>query len=256
MIGARFDLAMAEAWPAAETEKHGKWLFRFTEGVTRRANSVLCVGQPAEVQSAIAAAEDFYAQRDLPTVFMVSDALTPPAVRETLAAHGYREDAATWIVHRDLPATSTLGVGQVHWRMEVTDEPSDQWFDTFWAVEGDRHGSAAAAVYRNRLLQPSWPTRFVTVTGADEHAPSSVGQVVVVDDIACLQCLATAPIGRRRGAGTASVAQRLAVAAELGAKTAFAAVMADNAASLGLLERLGFQQSHQYRYMRRQSPSA
>ena len=54
-----------------------------------------------------------------------------------------------------------------------------------------------------------------------------------------LQCLATVPVGRRLGAGTVVVEELTRLAASLGARAVFCAVMVNNKASLGLFDRLG-----------------
>ena len=112
---------------------------------------------------------------------------------------------------------------------------------------GGRGGPAAEQVLRDVLLRPESPSRFITV--GEQRSVLAVGQVVVVGEIACVQCLATVPAGRRRGAGTAVVAALTREAASIGATRVFAAVMPDNDPSLGLFGRLGYAQSHTYRYL-------
>lgn len=246
-IGGQLDLAMATAWPPAVTQDCDGWTLRYAEGITRRANSVLACGRPAELGAAVAEAEQFYAQRDAAPVFLVSEASTPPEVTDELTSRGYVEDAPTWIIHRELhPSPRSVSSG-TRWTIDVSDSLTDTWFDSYWAVEGDRRGPAAAKTLRHVLLRPTSPTRFVTVS--EQGSVLSVGQVVVVGEWACLQCLATVAAGRRRGAGTAVIEALTEQAASLGAKGTFGAVMADNDASLGLFDRLGYERSHKYRYL-------
>lgn len=246
-IGPQLDDAMARAWPPAITERIAGWTLRYTAGVTRRANSVLAVGAPADLAASIAAAEAFYARHAASPAFLISDASTPSDVGAALVERGYVEDAPTWILHRDVDSYSPPQARRTEWRIDSADLVTDEWFDSYWTVEGGRRGLAAVRVFRDVLLRPRLPTRFVTV--ADEGAVFAVGQVVVVGDIGCLQCLATVPSHRRLGAGAAVVDALEREAASLGAKVVFGAVMADNAASLGMFDRLGYEPSHQYRYL-------
>ena len=142
--------------------------------------------------------------------------------------------------------SSPSAVAPAAWRVDATDSVTDAWFDAYWAVEGGRRGPDAEQILRDVLLQPPLPTRFVTV--GDHRSVFAVGQLVVVGESACLQCLATVPAHRRQGAGAAVVAALTREAASLGASVTFGAVMADNEASLGLFGRLGYERSHQYRY--------
>ena len=245
-IGPQLDDAMARAWPSANSERVAGWTLRYTGGVTRRANSVLAVGTPADVGAAIAAAEAFYHRHAAPPVFLISDASTPTDVGAALAERGYVEEAPTWIIHCAVDRSSPSAVAPAVWRVDATDSVTDAWFDAYWAVEGGRRGPDAEQILRDVLLQPPLPTRFVTV--GDHRSVFAVGQLVVVGESACLQCLATVPAHRRQGAGAAVVAALTREAASLGASVMFGAVMADNEASLGLFGRLGYERSHQYRY--------
>ena len=208
---------------------------------------MLTVGEPADVGAAIALVEDFYERHAAPPVFLVSDASTPSAVAVELAEHGYVEDAWTWIVHRDVDQSSPRTIRSLGWAVGASDAVTDEWFDAYWAVEEDRRGPDAAQIFRDVLLQPALPTRFVTI--GEQRSVMAVGQVVVAGPWACVQCLATVPASRRRGAGTAVVEVLTREAASLGARAVFGAVMADNRASLRLFDRLGYERSHRYRYL-------
>ncbi len=245
-IGPTLDDAMARAWPPAVTETIDDWTLRYSYGVTRRANSVLTTGKPVDLGEAIAAGESFYTQRGAPPVFLVSDASTPSEVGSGLAERGYAEDGRTWIVHRDVDPSPPGSDMPSVWNVETSDTVTDGWFDAYCAVEGGRRGPGVMQVVRDVLLQPARPARFVTV--GEQGSVLAVGQVVVVGETACAQCLATVPAGRRRGAGTAVIGALTGEAALLGARVIFGAVMADNEASLDLFDRLGYQRSHQYRY--------
>lgn len=237
---------MAAAWPPAEVQEFAGWQFRHTMGITRRANSVLAASAPDDISGAVDAAEDFYRQRNLPTVFLVSEASTPVSVRQVLEDRGYVESATTWMLWSptaeildSLPTQDRLSV-------QVSAAPTDDWFDLYWKVESLRHGPHAADLMRRTLLNPKWPAVYVAAGDLEDMV--SVGQVVIQNDWGCAQCLATAPAGRRRGAAT-QVIRRLAIEAGAGgASKIFVAVMASNTASLGLCERASMRRSHRYSY--------
>lgn len=256
------DIAMAAAWPPAVVESHGDWLFRYTSGVTRRANSVLTLGQPADIDAAIAAAEQFYERHDAPPVFMATEASTPTVVIDALAERGYVATAPTWLLAStpaditaantrratSSPATKTAAQANERWTTVVTTEPTDSWFETYWAVDPTRgvHKSVAPEQVLREVLLGTTSAVFVELI--DDGRSASVGQVVIGDTWACAQCLATAPFARRSGAGT-QVMRQLALQAEHRQIPGFfAAVMASNEASLGLCERLSLRRSHQYSY--------
>lgn len=260
MNGQQIDRLMAAAWRPAESTRHGDWLFRSTlsttgHAVTRRANSVLVDGQPddrVQFSAAIDAAEAFYAERNSPPVFQVSDVLAGPGVAGALIDRGYRPSATTAMLTANIETSVSEQADD--WRAEVGELPSDDWFDTYWDVEqGRRTAPDEAATLRNVLLQPAYPARFVTVRPDDGLAGqiAAAGQVVVVDGWGCCQCLVTAAWARRRGAASVVMHRLATQSRRLGADRLFAAVMADNSASLALCAGLGFVRSHTYSYFAR-----
>ena len=251
---AELDLLMASAWPAAQVAREAGWQFRFTEGVTRRANSVLAVGQPDDLEAAIDAAERFYAGLGAPPVFYVSEASSPESLADALTIREYTSSATTWILWSETD-TVIAATSAIHgWPLDTSSEVGDAWFDTYWGVEAARRFSAAkAAVLRSVLLQPQAPAIFVSARDPERQTgvALAVGQAVIQDRWACVQCLATRPEVRRRGAATAVLSRLAAEAGRAGAERIFAAVMADNPASLRLFERASFRRSHRYRYFSR-----
>ena len=89
------DELMANAWPPVVVEDHAGWRFRWAQGVTRRANSVLAVGADDSVPALVAKAERFYERRRATTTFLVSAASAPPSLVDHLARHGYESSART-----------------------------------------------------------------------------------------------------------------------------------------------------------------
>jgi len=123
----------ANAWPARITQTVGGWRLRYTDGITRRANSVwpnlsTLSTHPEKFRTAplsiveatspkagmgqnfsgehpqlnqtnlaeqLATVENFYAQRNLPARFQICPAAQPPTLDETLTQRGYQKDAPT-----------------------------------------------------------------------------------------------------------------------------------------------------------------
>lgn len=244
---AHLDRVIAESWPAAVVDEADGWLRRRAAGVTRRANSVFTDGCPPELDEAIDDAERFYADHALPPVFLCTEAITPASVTQALLDRGYRPTAPTWVLVADAASVQSTA-SSTPWTTTPSTDPTDEWFDAYWA---DAHGARPASdrtVVRGVLLDPPHPRAFV-VAETDDGEVAAVGQVVVVQGTGCLQCLVTVPAHRRRGAGRAVVEALLAEARTLHAARTVAAVMTDNAPSLALFETLGFERSHRYEYL-------
>ena len=247
---ALLDELMANAWPPALDERHDGWRFRWADGVTRRANSVLAVGGGDRLVELVGLAEGFYRSRGAAVLFQVSIASAAPSLGDHLTERGYRSAARTLVAQaatRDVVGRTERAT---NWSIEVTDHPTDAWFDAYWAVESTRGRSPGdAAICRDVLLAPRHPTVFVAVReGSDVIA---VGQIVTEEGWAGMQCMATHPGHRRRGAASAVLHQLALEALDREVEQMYLAVMADNQAALALYHRANFNVTHDYSYFAR-----
>lgn len=239
------DELMANAWPPVAVERHDGWRFRWSNGVTRRANSALAVGGD-DVAALLAHAESFYEARGAPPLLQVTTASAPPTLARYLEAGGYRPTARTFVaraVTSDVVSRTDAGSHDV----ESEDSPTDEWFDAYWSVESTRGRSDAdRATCREVLLAPSLPTVFALAR--DDSDVVGVGQVVIERGWGGVQCMATRTANRRRGVARAVLHALAKAAFQQGARDMYLAVMADNAAGQELYERSGFHRVHEYSY--------
>lgn len=245
------DRATAEAWPALETVELDGWLLRFTHGVTRRANSVLAIGgEPAALPERVDAAERFYAQRQAPARFLVSDASASAALAPLLAARGYRSEVRTIMMAASVEVVELATKWAAPWRVELADRLDERWFCAYGSE--DRPSQATPVrerMLREVLLVPPAPALFVTVTGPGHGSPTAVGQLVLHDCGGSVQCMTTVPARRRRGGATAVLHAMASAAAEAGVDHLHLGVEAANAGAIALYERAGFAPSHEYLYL-------
>jgi len=243
--GPLLDELMANAWHPLTEEVHGGWRYRWSHGVTRRANSALAFGMTDAVEDLVARAEDFYGRRGAPTLVQVSTASAPRGLPAYLRSRGYRSIARTLVEE----ATTAAVVQQTKSRfdLEITTTPTDEWFDTYWSVESARgRGDTDMALCREVLLAPELPTVFVAVRSG--HRVLGVGQLVVERGWAGVQCMATCSSGRRQGVARAVLNGLATEAAQRGIGRMYLAVMADNEAATALYSRAGFRTTHDYSY--------
>lgn len=239
------DELMANAWPPLVVERRHGWRFRWTSGVTRRANSALAVGGDGHIAELMKAAESFYERHASPCLIQVTGASAPPGLGPRLEAGGYQPTARTLVARAatgDVLARTHSG----DYEIAVSDHPIDEWFETYWSVESGRRSADGAAVVRDVLVAAPRPKAFVVVRGGDGVA--AVGQVVVERGWAGVQCIATRPPHRREGAATAVLHTLAEEASRRNAGRMYLAVMADNDPALGLFDRAGFRPVHEYSY--------
>ncbi|MEU5235361.1 GNAT family N-acetyltransferase [Streptomyces lydicus] len=240
----------ARGWPAIEAERLGEWTLRAAGGFTRRANSVLPLGDPGlPLDAALERVEQWYAERGLPAVIVV--ATGRPDTDEELAAELARRG---WDAERhtrvrisalaplaDLPASAPPGSAGV----TLSREPGADWL-ALYNRTGDSGGPTADAL---KVLTGGPSVWFATVRAAD-GGTAAIGRLVVDGRWAGFAALEVAEDARRQGLATLVTAALAERALDEGASAAYLQVEADNAGALALYDRLGFTDHHGYHYRR------
>lgn len=244
------DVLGARAWPPLEEVRIGDWRLRFAGGVTGRANSVLPLGPegaapPAgdELAARIAAVEHAYRERGLPPRFQLTASAWPPGLANALVRRGYAEAALTLVM------TATLAdvepAAPPGWELAVRPEPSSDWLDTWWMVDG-RGGAAEFELARAILARIEQPCLFVECRDGDGIA--GVGLGVLDGAWLGIYCMATLPRARRRGCARAVLGRLAADARAAGARRAHLAVTSENAPAQRLYRAVGFEERQRYSY--------
>lgn len=238
-----WDELLRRGWPALSEVDVDGWVVRRSGGVTQRANSVVPLASPPDVGSALAAVERLYAADGLPAVFQLGTDVAPADLDAVLDARGYAygsptsvEAAAVADVLPSLPSGDVM----------VADEPSEEWLDLWWAVDG--RGDAAARAVARRILTGG-PARYGTVLDADGVA--AVARLALVGEWGGLYCMAVRPDARRRGLGSVLLRGLLADAAAAGVRRCWLQVREDNPGARAFYARLGFRPASRYHYRTR-----
>lgn len=239
------DELMANAWRPTVEETHGGWRYRWADGVTRRANSVLARETHERVEALVDCAEGFYRERGAPTLISVSTASAPRDLAAHLQARGYRSTARTLVqqaVTRDVTDRFRPTV-----EIEISETPTEEWFRVYWSAEAARgRGDSDMVVFRDLLLVPGLPTLFAAARRGSEVL--GVGQLVIEQGWGGVQCMATDPSHRGQGVARAVLNGLAMEAARHGVGQMYLAVMADNFPARALYGRSGFRTAQEYCY--------
>ncbi|MBB2913209.1 ribosomal protein S18 acetylase RimI-like enzyme [Streptosporangium becharense] len=229
-----FDRLVDRAWPAIERVDAGGWSLRAAAGVTKRANSVLPLGERADLAAAIGEAEEFYADRGLPCVFSVGGG-APSGLDAALEARGYR------VVDPTLVMTAPLdhGTAAEDEGVELAEAPSQAWLDAWWSVDG-RFGDDGLATAARILT--GVPATYASLDG------QAVGRGVVQGEWFGVYCMAVVPHARRSGLGGRVLRALLSHARRQGTRRAYMVVVESNAVARSLYERQGFAVAGRYHY--------
>jgi N-acetylglutamate synthase len=245
----RVEEACLNGWPALRQVWFDGWLLRFSEGHTRRSNSVTPLAPGSrDLPDKIAYCEALYAWAGLPLIFRV------PTTAETsldaaLAACGYAAEDETCVIYRDLDGTLPER-GDVELSEGM---PSEAWLDAHARFTGS--ALSGRSVQRKILEALAVPAVFAATRAGDGRI-ASLAFGAVHDRIVCLNLVATDPAVRRQGLSRRTVSAVLAWAREqAGAAVACLPVVASNAPAVALYRTLGFEtELYRYHYRRRGEP--
>ncbi|GAA2126427.1 GNAT family N-acetyltransferase [Actinomadura napierensis] len=226
------DRLVAEAWPARSVQDIGGWLLRHADGVTKRANSVLPLGAPEDLDGALRRTERFYGERGLPAVFSMSERARPDGLNALLEARGYE------LVDPTLGMAADIDGPYERDGVEIADEPSAGWLDVWWSVDGR---------YDHQL-----PTATQILTGVPAGYASldgvAVGRGVPQGEWLGIYAMAVSPEARRRGLGRRVLRALLGWGREQGCERAYLVVVERNAPARAMYAAEGFTESGGYHY--------
>lgn len=245
-LARRAEAACLNGWPGLREIWFDFWLLRFSEGHTRRANSVTPIAPGRRgFRDKIAHCERLYREAGLPAIFRIPS-FAEPGLDAALEALGYAAEDETCVICRDFArrpperAAAELCEGT----------PSDAWLEAQARCTGIP--AAARATQRKILAALAVPAVFAAVP-AGTGAPASVAFGAVHDGMVCVNLVATEPAARRQGLSRRAVEAVLAWAQErAGADAACLPVVAGNAPAIALYRDLGFDtELYRYHYRRR-----
>ncbi|MFG3293821.1 GNAT family N-acetyltransferase [Streptomyces sp. NPDC048179] len=232
----------ARGWRPVESERLGAWELRASGGFTRRANSVLPLGDPGlPLDAALEAVRRWYGVRGLPAY--VQTATGAEGTQELLCAELERRG---WT--REVSAELWVGgLAPVADRAEGAGVLLARAADEAWLARYQRKGVSEVAL---QVLGSGPSVWFATVPGTEGGAPAAIGRLVVDGRWAGFAAVEVDPALRRRGLAGEVMAALARRALEEGASAAWLQVETDNEAARAMYARLGFGAHHAYHHYR------
>ena len=232
----------SRGWRPVESEQLGEWELRAAGGYTRRANSVLPLGDPGcPLDAALAAVRRWYGERGLPAY--VQTATGAEGTQELLGAELERRG---WV--REVSAEVWIGaLAPLADRPAGADVVLTREADEAWLARYQRKGVSEVAL---RVLSAGPSVWFATVPGEPGGAPAAIGRCVVDGRWAGFAAVEVDPGRRRQGVATEVMAALARRALAEGASAGWLQVESDNAPARALYTGLGFSRHHAYHHFR------
>jgi N-acetylglutamate synthase len=240
----RVEEACLNAWPALREVLLDGWLLRFSEGLTRRANSANPL-RPV-LRADLRTSEALYRRLGLPTIFRVLS-LIDPSVDERLAEAGYAREGESCVLYGPIEDVTTDRDPNV----QLLDHPSPEWFTAMATLQS--HSSEQAAAYRRIVGRVAIPAVFAALS--DGGDPVALAYGALHNSLLCYESVITDGRRRRRGYSRRIVTALAAWAKDQGAVGVCLEVEAQNVPARTLYDGIGMR-SELYRYHYRREPVA
>jgi GNAT superfamily N-acetyltransferase len=235
------------AWPALCQLEYDGWLVRFSDGYTKRANSVTPLpGSTLPVEQKIAHCEQLYAGKGLPCIFRLTPFASPTGLDDALARRGYTVFDTTLVMLADLKDYELPG----EMNTVLSTRLLDDWLDIYCDLRGQPLASRRThqGILECIEHQEGHTVQRLLVSLDRGTKPVSCAMGVIEDGYLGLFDMITAVQERNRGYGHALLSSLFCLARERGAAVAYLQVVEQNARARRLYSKLGFQEAYRYWY--------
>ncbi|MFD4691516.1 GNAT family N-acetyltransferase [Streptomyces sp. NPDC058463] len=239
----------ARAWQPVESAPLGDWQLRAAGGFTRRANSVLPLGDPGlPLDAALKHILRWYGERGLPAYIQTATGAqgTQEQLCAALEEHGWRREVSAEVRIGALAPVGDLDADVS--AVRLTRGTDDAWLSRYQRFATPGHAPGAEVL---KVLGSGPSVWFATVPGESaDGVPAAIGRCVVDGRWAGFMAVEVGPEYRRRGLATAVMTALARKALDEGASASWLQVEADNDGARGLYDGMGFATHHGYHHFR------
>ncbi|WP_062014121.1 GNAT family N-acetyltransferase [Streptomyces hygroscopicus] len=238
------DRVAARGWPPVISEPLGEWTLRASGGFTRRANSVLALGDPGTgLDEALHRVTDWYAARRLPAYIQISTGAegTQELLAAELETRGWTREVSAQIRIAALAPIGDLDA-------DASAVTLSRRLDDAWMARYQR--SAEPSPEARTVLSSGPSVWFAAIPAEGGGAPAAIGRCVVDGRWAGFAAVEVAPERRRQGLAKAVMTALARKALDEGASAAYLQVETDNGGAHALYEGMGFTVHHIYHHWR------
>ncbi|MEU5220265.1 GNAT family N-acetyltransferase [Streptomyces sp. NPDC020807] len=234
--------ATARAWQPSESEALGEWTLRAADGLTRRANSVLPLGDPGmPVPDALDRVREWYAARGLPPFVQVATGAegTQELLGAALDRYGWKREVSAEV---RIAALAPIGDADADVSaVRLTRTLEEPWLRCY------RPGDSRPVV---RTVLGAGPSVWFASVAGTGGVPAAIGRCVVDGRWAGFMAIEVAPDRRRQGLASAVMTALARQALDEGASAAWLQVEEENHGAQALYDGMGFAVHHHYHHYR------
>jgi GNAT superfamily N-acetyltransferase len=189
--------ACLNAWPALHNVVYDDWIVRFSEGLTRRANSVNPLRATARANGAsIQLFENLFRAQELPLIFRIPT-LLDPTVDRGLERLGFTAEGESCVIYADIGAVEAKPDPAV----EVTARVEEDWLKAMNLMQ--KRTEEQSEIFDQIVLSIAVPAGYATLRDHGEVVAQAYG--VIHDDLLCCESVITSEAARGKGVGRALI---------------------------------------------------
>ncbi|MBO6165609.1 MAG: GNAT family N-acetyltransferase [Eubacterium sp.] len=237
----------ADGFAALESKEYDGWRLGFTEGYTRRTNSVIIEGTSAiDIDEKIAYCEKEYKEHNLPCIFKLAD--VDNDLKDRLLQRGYRVVCPTDVMTLELKDENLdFDISEVMKDAEFSSKPDD-WFETYFRFEEENDPKNRELCMK---IHSNVKTEQVYIKILHEGKVVAVASLSIEDGYSLLHNVVVDASCRGLGLGKKLCRAAIAKSKECGAEYSYLQVIEENEIAINLYKKLGYEKLYTYNYMRK-----
>lgn len=238
----RIEELSMNAWPSLQTNHYDGWVLRFSEGYTKRANSINPIlSSTLKLEHKIEYCENVYYDKKLPVVYKMTDTCHPKNLDTILESKGYIKIDETSVQVLDLTtyrATDFAGV-------DIEDDFSLDWLGSFADCSNISDQSKIRVM--TQMLQNIVGKKICAKINVD-HKTVACGFGVIEDSYVGIFDIIVKQEFRGKGYGSDIMQAILKEAKKKKLHKVYLQVVKGNCVAENLYNKLGFKENYRYWY--------
>jgi len=234
-------------WPAKDLILVNGWILRISEGITRRANSVLPLRyKGTNLDEDIDEVERIYKENKLPIIFQISDYYTPEKLHEHLLERNYKSEAESLFMTLPFEGMKEIVVNS-DVSYECHEEQSDEFMEALGKLtkmSEERYEGVKAII--NRILVSSRAFFLIrkrnNIIIGFALGVAEMGKVGIYD-------LFVGKEYRRTGLAQNLLLEMKKWGERKGTTEFHLCVQGDNTGAITMYKKVGFKEIFRYRYL-------
>ncbi|TCK92680.1 acetyltransferase (GNAT) family protein [Natranaerovirga hydrolytica] len=239
----RIEELSMNAWPSLQTHLYDGWILRFSQGYTKRANSINPIySSDANIEEKIKNCEKTYLTKGLPIIYKLTKACYPKNLDKILESKGYKKIDETSV--QILNITEDYSLEKVS-GLDIEYEFTQDWINSFVECSNTQNESTIGIM--TQMLKNIIGDKICVKMKLDNQIVGC-GFGVIEENYMGIFDIIVREEDRGQGIGKAIMQEILKEAQKRNVCKAYLQVVVGNSVAESLYNKLGFREKYRYWY--------